>query len=52
MTTALDELYGLGYDQIDRDDAQYERVTPHELKAVAARHLGPERAVFAVVKPR
>ena len=33
--TALDELYGLGYQRTEQEDAKYEAVTLEQIKAVA-----------------
>jgi zinc protease len=49
--TALDELYGLGYQHIDAEDALYEAVTLEQVKAAANKYLKPEAVVIAVVKP-
>jgi zinc protease len=49
--TALDELYGLGYEHIDAEDALYEAVTPEQVKAAAIKYLKSESAVIAIVKP-
>ncbi len=51
LTTALDELYGLGYQQTDLEDAQYEAVTLEETKAVAQKYLKPDALVVAVIQP-
>ena len=51
MTTALDELYGLGYFHTDHEDALYEAVTLDQVKAAAQKYLQPEALVIAVVKP-
>jgi len=51
MSTALDELYGLGFGHCDRDDALYEAVTLAQVKAAAHRHLNPHACVVAVIKP-
>jgi zinc protease len=51
MTTALDELYGLGWQRSELDDAKYEAVTLDEIKSVAQKYLRPEVAVVAVVLP-
>jgi zinc protease len=50
-TTALDELYGLGYQRSELDDARYEAVTLEEARAAAEKYLRPEALVVAVVKP-
>jgi zinc protease len=52
MTNALDELYGLGYAHLDREDALYEAVTLDQVKAVAQKYLRPDAMVIAVVKPQ
>jgi zinc protease len=49
--TALDELYGLGYQHIDEEDALYEAVTLEQIKAAANKYLKPETAVISIVKP-
>ena len=49
--TALDELYGLGYQRAELDDAKYEAVTLEQIKAAAQKYLRPETLVVAVVKP-
>jgi zinc protease len=49
--TALDELYGLGYQRTELDDAKYEAVTLEQIKAVAQKYLKPDALVVAVVKP-
>ncbi len=51
MTTALDELYGLGFANCDSEDAHYESVTLVQTRTVAQRYLNPEACVVAVVKP-
>jgi zinc protease len=51
VTTALDELYGLGYAHGLTDDARYEAVTQEEVKAAAEKYLTPGAHVIAVVKP-
>jgi zinc protease len=50
-TTALDELYGLGWQRAELDDAKYEAVTLEQAKAVAQKYLKPEKAVIAIMKP-
>ncbi|MBI3850242.1 MAG: insulinase family protein [Verrucomicrobia bacterium] len=51
MTTALDELYGLGYAHCDNEDAHYEAVTLEGVKTVANKYLKPKSMVISVVKP-
>ena len=51
MTTALDELYGLGYAHTDTEDALYEAVTLDQVKAVARKYLLADALVVAVVMP-
>ena len=51
MTTALDELYGLGHAHTDTEDALYEAVTLDQVKAVARKYLKPDALVIAMVKP-
>jgi len=50
-TTALDELYGLGFQRSELDDAKYEAVTLAQAQAAAQKYLQPEALVVAVVKP-
>jgi zinc protease len=50
-TTTLDELYGLGYQRAELDDAKYEAVTLAQIKAAAQKYLKPDALVVAVVKP-
>jgi len=51
LTTALDELYGLGYANIDQEDAKYEAVTLEQIKATAGKYLKEDASVIAVIKP-
>jgi zinc protease len=51
QATALDELLGLGYDHFDREDKFFDAVTLDEVKTAAERHLRPERAVIAIIRP-
>ena len=49
---ALDELYGLGYANLDAEDAHFEAVTVADTRDVAAKYLRAEEAVVAVVRPQ
>jgi zinc protease len=51
MTTALDELYGLGYQHTDLEDAGYEAVTIEDTRQVAQQYLRPDALVIAVIQP-
>jgi len=51
MTTALDELYGLGYQHIDTEDAKYEAVTLEQTREVARKYLDSKSLVVAVIQP-
>ena len=51
VQTALDELYGLGYQRTELDDAKFESVTLEQVKAVAQKYLKPDAFVVSVVKP-
>ena len=51
MTTALDELYGLGYKHSDSEDALIEGVTLDQIKAVARKYLKPDALVIATFRP-
>ncbi len=51
LTTALDELYGLGYANADTEDAKYEAVTLEHVKGVAEKYLAPTGIVIATIKP-
>lgn len=50
-SAALDELYGLGYNYSDGDDAKYEAVTVEEIKRAAKNYLKNDSLVIAIVKP-
>ncbi|HXT41576.1 MAG TPA: insulinase family protein, partial [Candidatus Angelobacter sp.] len=52
MTTALDELYGLGYTNADTEDTKYEAVTQDEIRSVAAKYLDADALVVAVAQPK
>ncbi|MEK7782230.1 MAG: pitrilysin family protein [Verrucomicrobiota bacterium] len=50
-TTALDELYGLGYASSYAEDAKIEAVTIEQVRAVAQKYLRPDAAVISVINP-
>jgi zinc protease len=50
-TSALDELYGLGWQRAELDDAKYEAVTLEQIKIAAQKYLKPDTLVISVVKP-
>jgi zinc protease len=49
MSTALDELYGLGYAHGDAEDALYEAVTLDQIKAVAQKYLTADAMVISSI---
>jgi zinc protease len=51
MANALDELYGLGYANLDREDALFEAVTLDQIRAIARKYLLPHAFVIATLKP-
>ncbi|MBL9167853.1 MAG: insulinase family protein [Verrucomicrobiales bacterium] len=51
MTSALDELYGLGYANCDREDALFEAVTLQDVKRVCAAYLRKDTHVISIVQP-
>lgn len=51
MTTALDELYGLGWQNSDLEDSKYESVTLDQVKAAAQKYLRTDALVVATVHP-
>ncbi len=51
MTTALDELYGIGYQHLDREDKLYDAVTLEQTRDVARRCLSSDSIVVATVRP-
>lgn len=50
-SAALDELYGLGYENTDREDEYYAGVSLDETLAVIRRYLEPARCVISTVRP-
>ncbi len=51
MSTALDELYGLGFDYSDQEDRELEGVTVDHIRQIASRYLLPANAVVSVISP-
>jgi zinc protease len=51
MSSALDELYGLGFAHSDKEDALYEAVTLDEVKALARKYLVENKVAVAIVGP-
>ena len=51
MTTALDELYGIGFQHIDREDDLYAAISQEQTRAVARKCLEPKSMVVATVRP-
>jgi zinc protease len=51
MSVALNEVYGLGYEYLDTEDAKYESVTAEQVRQAAQKYLTPGALVVAVIKP-
>ena len=51
-TTALDELYGLGFGYSDSEDTLFEAVTLEQIQIVAQKYLRADAYVVSVVKPQ
>ena len=51
VASGLDELYGLGYQFSDAEDAKYESVTLDQVQAATQKYLRPEALVVALVSP-
>jgi zinc protease len=51
MNAALNELYGLGYQHFDAEDAAYEAVTAAQVRDAARKYLTPGALVVSVIKP-
>jgi len=50
MSTALDELYGLGFDHFESEASRFEAVTDADIRRVARAYLDPDRSVVAIVR--
>ncbi len=48
---ALDELYGLGFQHSDHEDADYQAVTVEETRRVARKYLRDNAVVVALIRP-
>ena len=51
MSSALDELYGLGFAFSDREDQLFEAVTTDQIRLAASQFLLPSAAVISVIRP-
>ncbi len=51
QTVALDELYGLGYENNDTEDSKYESITIEQTKQVAQKYLKADVLVVSIVAP-
>jgi zinc protease len=51
MATALDELYGLGFANIDSEDAKFESVTLEQVHQAARKYINPRKCVIAIIQP-
>ncbi len=51
LTTALDELFGLGYAHSETDDAKYEAITLEQITDVARKYLKADAMVVSTVAP-
>jgi zinc protease len=51
LTVALDELYGLGFEHLEHEDADYQAVTVATTREVARKYLRPDALVVAVIRP-
>lgn len=50
MSSALDELYGLGYSHFEAETQRFESVTSADIRAAAQRYLDPTHSVVAIVR--
>jgi zinc protease len=49
--SALDEVYGLGFNHYRELEAKVNAVTLNEIKRVAAKYFGKQAYVLAIVRP-
>lgn len=52
VAAALDELYGLGYQNCDTEDEHYERVSMTEMHAAIRKFLVPGCCVISTIRPQ
>ena len=52
FTMGLDELYGMGYDNISHYEERINAVTKEDVKRVANKYLNLDRYALAIVKPK
>jgi len=50
-TTALDELYGLGFTNFDKEDAKFEAVTLEQVQKVAFKYFTKDAYVVSILEP-
>jgi zinc protease len=50
-TSALDELYGLGYAYFETEDARFQEVTLEQVQSVARKYLKPDALVISRMEP-
>jgi zinc protease len=50
-SASLDEIYGLGYNYSEKEDALYEAVTPGDIKEVACAALALEHCIVSLAGP-
>ncbi|MCA1658921.1 MAG: hypothetical protein LC642_00035, partial [Verrucomicrobiaceae bacterium] len=50
-TSALDEIYGLGFDHYQALEREVEAVTVEDVKRVAAKYFAEQAYVLATVRP-
>ncbi len=51
LMTALDELYGLGFEHSEAEDARFEAVTEDQVRAAATKYLRSDAYVLSIVRP-
>ena len=51
MSNSLDELYGLGYGNMDSEDAKFEAVTLDQVKEAARKYFVLDKRVTSIIKP-